>query len=428
MIATIGHPQLLVVGANQHSSSVSLRERLFLEPEEISDFLKKLRLAGISSCCLLSTCDRVEIVLNHENHDKANEIIINALAARAGFSISAVGEECVRLEGREAVQHIFEVAASLDSLVVGDPQVLGQVKVAHRMAHETKMIDTTLNTLLEASYHAAKRVRTETAIGTRPVSIAAAAESLAFNIHGQLSNADALIIGAGEMGELIAQHLKHRGLRNLTVITRIETQAATLARRLGGHHASFEELENCLHNSDVVISAVGAGRHVLSRELMEDVLKARRHKPIFLIDTGVPADIPPQINELNSAFVYDLCDLENIAIKSRPGRDEEVIAAAQIINEEVEKFYKARDGREASATVSALRRHFEKIRESVISENLTDSEEATRILVNRLLHSPSGKLRKVAENDIDDLLKYEETVRYLFSLNDLCNKNEESKK
>ena len=426
MIAIIGPPQLLVVGVNQRSSSVSLRERLFLEPEEISDFLKTLHLAGISNGCLISTCDRVEIVSNHENHDKANEIIINALAARAGFSVSAVAEECVRLEGREAVQHIFEVAASLDSLVVGDPQVLGQVKVAHRIAHETKMIDTTLNTLLEASYHAAKRVRTETAIGTRPVSIAAAAESLTFNIHGQLSNVDALIIGAGEMGELIAQHLKNRSLRNLTVITRIEAQAATLARRLGGHHASFGELEGCLRDSDVVISAVGAGRHVLTRELMEDVLQARRRKPIFLIDTGVPADIPPQINELDNAFVYDLCDLENIAIECRPGHDEELIAAAQIINDEVGRFYKARDGREASAIVSALRRHFEKIRESVIAENIIPSEEATRLLVNRLLHSPSGRLRKIAEDDIEDLLRYEETVRYLFSLNDLCKKNEES--
>ena len=428
MIATIGHPQLLVVGANQRSSSISLRERLFLEPEEIADFLRDLRLSGISNCCLLSTCDRVEMVLNHEDQDMANEIVVNALAARAGLSASAVAEECVRLEGREAVQHVFEVAASLDSLVVGEPQVLGQVKGAHRIAHETKMIDTTLNALLEASYHAAKRVRTETAIGTRPVSLAAAAESLTFNIHGPLSNVDALIIGAGEMGSLIAEHLNNRGLRDLTVITRIETQAATLARRLGGHHASFQELESCLRDADVVISAVGAGRHVLSRELMDGVLQARRRKPIFVIDTGVPADIPPQINELDSAFVYDLGDLENVATESRVGRDEEVIAAAKIITEEVERFYKVRAGREATATVSALRRHFENIRESVIIENLTDSEEATRLLVNRLLHSPSGKLRKIAEDDIAGLLKYEETVRYLFSLNDVYENDEESEK
>ncbi len=428
MIATNGHLQLMVVGANQRSSSVSLRERLFFEPEEISEFLMNLRLAGISNCCLLSTCDRVEMFLNHANQDKASEIIVNALAARAGFSASAVGEECVRLEGREAVQHIFEVAASLDSLVVGEPQVLGQVKVAHRIAQDNKMVDTTLNTLLEASYRTAKRVRTETAIGKRPVSLAAAAERLTFNIHGLLSNVDALIIGAGEMGELIAEHLKSRGLRNLTVIARIESQAATLARRIGGHHTSFDELESCLQNSDVVISAIGAGRHVLSRALMEDVLQVRRRKPIFLIDTGVPAEIPTQINELDSAFVYDLCDLENIAIESYPGRDEEVIAAGQIITEEVERFYKARDGRQASSTVSALRRHFENIRESVILENLNNSEEATRLLVNRLLHAPSGKLRKIAEDDIDDFLRYEETVRYLFSLNDVLKKTEENEK
>jgi len=428
MIATMGHPRLLVVGANQRSSSASLRERLFLEPEEIADFLKNLRFAGISNGCLLSTCDRVEMVLNHEDQDKANEIVINAFAKRAGCSSSAMAEECVRLEGREAVQHVFEVAASLDSLVVGEPQVLGQVKGAHRIALDTKMIDTTLNALLEASYHAAKRVRTETAIGTRPVSLAAAAERLTLNIHGQLSSVDALIIGAGEMGELIAEHLGNQGLRNLTVIARIETQAETLARRLGGHHASFQEMEACLRDADVVISAVGAGRHVLSRELMEDVLQARRRKPVFLIDTGVPADIQPQINELDSAFVYDLGDLESVATESRAGRDEEAISAARIIMEEVERFYKSRAGREASATVSALRHHFEDIRESVVMENLTDPEEATRLLVNRLLHSPSGTLRKIAEDDAADFLKYEDAVRHLFGLNDAHANDEESEK
>ncbi|MGB0574969.1 MAG: glutamyl-tRNA reductase [Alphaproteobacteria bacterium] len=418
MTAAMGLPRLLVVGANQRSSSVSLRERLFLEPEEIPTFLETLRGAGISNGCLLSTCDRVEMILIHDDPDMACDAVVQAFADRVGVSASGLSEECVRLEGTDAVQHIFEIAASLDSLIVGEPQVLGQVKDAHRLARDAKMVDTTLNALLEASYRTAKRVRTETAIGERPVSIAAAAEKLALNIHGPLSEIGALIIGAGEMGELIAEHLRNRGLARLTAIARIEVQATTLANRLGGHHAPFDQMETCLRDADVVIAAVGAGRHVLSQDIVENALLARRRKPIFLIDTGVPADIPPQINDLDSAFVYDLGDLENVATEGRAGRDEEAILAARIIHEEVQLFVKARAGREAVTAVSALRQHFEEIRQGVVQENSVDVDAATRLLVNRLLHSPSETLRKAAELDSVELSELEAAIGRLFGLED----------
>ena len=428
MTAAMGLPRLLVVGANQRSSSVSLRERLFLEPEEISGFLETMRDAGISNGCLLSTCDRVEMVMTPDDPDAACDIVINAFANRVGVSATALSEECVRLEGIEAVQHIFEVSASLDSLVVGEPQVLGQVKEAHRLARDVGMVDTALNALFEASYRAAKRVRTETAIGERPVSIAAAAEKLALNIHGPLSEIGALIIGAGEMGELIAEHLRNRGLARITAIARIEVQATTLANRLGGHHAPIEEMETCLRDADIVIAAVGAGRHVISTETMKKVILARRRKPVFLIDTGVPADIPPQINELDSAFVYDLGDLENVATEGRAGRDEEAILAARIILEEVESFFKVQAGREASAAVSALRHHFEGIREAILAENPVDSDVATRLLVNRLLHTPSETLRRVAEDSSAELPKFEAAVARLFGLEDEADDDDEGGK
>ena len=418
MTAAKGLPRLLVVGANQRSSSVSLRERLFLEPDEIPGFVETMRGAGISNGCLLSTCDRVEMVLTHDDPDLACDVVVKAFAERVGVSAAALSEECVRLEGADAVQHIFEISASLDSVVVGEPQVLGQVKDAHRLARDAGMVDSALNALFEASYRTAKRVRTETAIGERPVSIAAAAEKLALNIHGPLSEIGALIIGAGEMGELIAEHLKNRGLGRLTAIARIDVQATTLANRLGGHHAPFEQMESCLRDSDIVIAAVGAGRHVVSREIMEKVLLVRRRKPVFLIDTGVPADIPPQINELDSAFVYDLGDLENVATEGRAGRDEEALLAARIIQEEVELFFKARAGREAGAAVSALRQHFEYIRGTVVADNPVDVDAVTRLLINRLLHVPSETLREIAERDSADLPEFEAAIFRLFGLED----------
>ncbi|NKB19184.1 MAG: glutamyl-tRNA reductase [Alphaproteobacteria bacterium] len=428
MTAAMGLPRLLVVGANQRSSSVSLRERLFLEPEDVPGFLEMLCEVGITNACLLSTCDRVEVVMTHDDLDVACDVVIDAFANRVGVSAPALSEECVRLEGVEAVQHIFEIAASLDSLVVGEPQVLGQVKDAHRIAREAGMVDTTLNALFEASYKAAKRVRTETAIGERPVSIAAASEKLALNIHGPLSEIGALIIGAGEMGELIAEHLRNRGLGRLTAIARIEVQATTLANRLGGHHASFDQMETCLKDADIVIAAVGAGRHVLSTEIMEKVLLARRRKPVFLIDTGVPADIPPQINELDSAFVYDLGDLENVATEGRAGRDEEATVAARIIHEEVQQFLKVQAGREAGGAVSALRQHFETIRETVVAENPADIDAATRLLVNRLLHTPSETLRKIAESDSTELPNFESNVIRLFGLGQGSHNDDEGEK
>jgi len=175
-------------------------------------------------------------------------------------------------------------------------------------------------------------------------------------------------------------------------------------------------MDSCLREADIVIAAVGAGRHVVSREIMEKVLLARRRKPVFLIDTGVPADIPPQINELDSAFIYDLEDLENVATEGRAGRGEEAVLAARIVHEEVELFFKLRAGREAVAAVSALRQHFEGIRDAVVADNPDDVDAVTRLLVNRLLHTPSEILREVAERNSAELPNFEAAIIRLFGL------------
>jgi glutamyl-tRNA reductase len=395
MAAASGPSRLLVVGANHRSSALALRERLYVAPHGLPALLARLRDAGIRQALVLATCDRVEVDAVHDDPGAAAASALAVLAAHAGADPGELERQCYRLEGRAALRHLFGVAASLDSLVVGEPQILGQVKESHRVAQEQAMIGPELGGMLAAAYRAAKRVRTETSIGERPVSIAAAAERLARNIHGALDRCAALLVGAGEMGELIADHLRRAGLGRIVVSTRISAQAEELARRHGGHYAPIEELARSLADADIVITAVAAGRHIVTRPMVEAALAARRRKPIFLIDAAVPGDVEPAVNALDSAFVYDLADLEAIAVEGLAGRDAAAQAAAGIVEEEVSRYFRDQAGREASPLVAALRAHFEAVRRDALNDAPDDPAAATRLLVNRLLHGPSDALRRM---------------------------------
>jgi glutamyl-tRNA reductase len=392
-----------MVGANHLSGGASLRERLFMEPAEIGLFMDQLRDAGIEQALVLSTCDRVEIGAVHADSDRVISAVLELFCRRSGLPRSEIDSQCVLLQGRDAVHHLFSIAASLESLVIGEPQVLGQVKESHRLSGDAGMSGVELEAVLDAAYHAAKRVRTETGIGERSVSIAAAAERLARNVHGPLENCTVLLIGGGEMGEVIVNHLRARGIGRINVTARITAQSRMLARQLGGHYLTYEELEDGLADADVVVSAIGAGHHILNRDMIARALSARRHKPVFVIDAAVPGDVHPQVNELDSAFVYDIGDLERVAHEGRAGRDAEIEAASAIIEEEVSRFLDDRAQRNAGPLVAALRGHFDAVRDDVLAANPGNAEEATRLLVNRLLHDPSETLRRLAAEDPESL-------------------------
>jgi len=416
MAAVSGPSRLLVVGANHRTSTVALRERLLVDDNQAPVLLDRLRDQGLDQAILLATCDRVEVDLLHDDPDFAAKSVLDLFSAYSGADYAELDRQCYRLEGRPAIQHLFSVAASLDSLVVGEPQILGQIKNSHRLAQEKSMVGPELEGLLAAAYHAAKRVRTETSIGERPVSIAAAAERLACNVHGGLDNCTALLIGAGEMGELIAEHLRRAGLGRIVVVANIMAQAEELALRLGGHFEPFENITQRLPEADIVISAVASGRYVLTQAMVKDALAARRQKPVFLIDSGVPVDIEPAVNDLDSAFVYDLADLENVAVEGLVGRDAESRAAAAIIEQEVERFCGVQAGRAASPLVTALRDHFEDTRRDVLDNASIDTTSATRLLVNRLLHGPSEVLRQMATMRDPSLPEAERLLARLFGV------------
>ncbi len=408
-------PRPLVVGANHRSSSMSLRDQLFMEEDQIPGFLERLRQAGVDQAIALSTCDRIEVQALHGDPETAAGKIVEIMAGQAGVQTQEMENHIYALTDDEAVRQIFMVAASLDSLVVGEPQVLGQVKAAHRMAADAGMTGSALESLLQAAYGAAKRVRSETTIGERPVSIAAAAARLAQDLHGDLARSAGLLIGTGEMGELVAEAMIAEGLGDLTVIHPTLARAEGLARELNCHYADFDELDRLLDEADIVLTALGSRRQVITPDMMLVAFHRRRKKPVFLVDTSLPGDVDPAINRIDEAFLYDLGDLEGVVMAGRVTRESAADGAAKIIDDEVRAFLLGRAERVAVPALNDLRGHFEDVREQVLAEAGDDAEKATRLLVNRLLHDPSEAMRAdAAEGGAWSAV--EDVVRRLFGL------------
>ncbi|HIJ43928.1 MAG: glutamyl-tRNA reductase [Rhodospirillales bacterium] len=411
--STQGRP--LVVGANHRSSSMMLRDRLFIEDRALPEFFERLRLSGIGQALVLSTCDRIEIQTIHDDHQAAVQGIIKVMAAHGGVSPADLDGQIYTFSDTEAVRHIFTVPASLDSMMLGEPQVFGQVKASHKIAQNRGMIGGELEALLQAAYAAAKRVRNETTIGERPVSIASAAVELARELHGDLGRCAGLLIGSGEMGELVAENLISAGLGDLTVTHPTEAMAETLARVLDCHMASFESLAKLLINADIVLTSLGTRRHVVTADMITASLAKRRRKPIYLIDVAIPGDVDPAVNRIDGAFLYDLGDLERVALEGRATRGIEAEAAFGIVDAEVAAFLLGRAERTAVPALTGLRRHFEAVREGVLAEVGDDADKATRLLVNRLLHGPSEVMRADAARQ-EDWNTVERILRRLFDL------------
>ncbi len=386
----------IVIGANHRSSSLALRDALFVDDAAQLAFLERLRAAGLSQAAAVSTCDRVEIVTIHHEPAEATARIAELLAERAGVATADLAAQLYTLVGPEAVRHCFAVAASLDSLVIGEPHVLGQVKAVHRFARDAGMSGSELEALLQAAYGAAKRVRSETSIGEGPVSIAAAAVQFARDLHGDLSRCEALLIGGGDMGELVAESLLEAGVARLVVTAPRAGRAEALARELDCHAAAFADLAALLPQADIVLTCVGSREIVLDQHHLQAALKRRRRKPIFVVDAGIPGDVDPAVDRVDGAFLYDLADLERVALEGRAGREAAARAAWKIVEEEVAAFLRGRAARVAVPAIVALRQRFEAEREAALKEAGGDADKATRLLVNRLLHDPSEAMKGIA--------------------------------
>lgn len=400
---------LIAVGISTRSASAALRERLFASEPDSAQVLAAVREAGVAEGMAVATCERLELWAAARAPDPVEGFI--ALLVRAtGASATEVREQIYCHRDRAAVRHIFAVAASLDSQVVGEPQVLGQVKECHRRATAAGLMGPTLEPVMQAAYGAAKRVRGETPLAQQPVSIAASAMLVARDVHGDLGRRTALLIGLGEMGEFLAAELEDAGIGDLAVMHTSIARSEAVARHLACHFRPWEELDEALAGADIVVAAMGTGRYAVTAALAEAALKQRRREPIFFIDAAVPGDIDPAVGQLDAAYVFDLADLERVARQGKAKREAATIAAWRILDEEIAGFEQRRAERGAGPSVTALRRRFEVLRAEVLADSRLGADEATRLLLNQLLHDPSEVLRRAAaeagtQTDLDAALR-----------------------
>jgi glutamyl-tRNA reductase len=406
------HP--FAAGLDHRSSPLELRDRVFIPEGELPGFHAELRKAGIEQAIVLSTCDRIEVQGVHADPAAAGEAVARLFSARSG--LPSLHRHFYVLTDADALRRIFGVAAALESQVLGEPQVLGQVKAAHQTALAAKLMGPEFEQVLQAAFGAAKRTRHETAIGQRPVTLASAAIQLARDVHGDMARCAGLLVGAGELGELLMEQLKSAGLRSLAVSGPHRLRAEETARRLASHVFSFDELEVRLADVDIVVAALGSGAHIVTAPMMERVMARRRRRPVFIVDLGVPADVEPAVEPLDGVFRYDLDDLEHVTMSGRASRGAAAADAWAIVDQELAAFGRTRAERDAVPAVVALRRHFEAVRAQVLRQANGDAARATELLVNRLLHDPSEVLRGIASGHAAGAIDSEAAARIVAAL------------
>lgn len=419
--------KIVLLGMNHRTAPVDVREH-FASDEPGALLQKLVDRPEIVEATLLSTCNRVEVVVTTENPDGAKyalyEFFARDLANGEGPAAGALEELTYLRQGREAVEHVFRVASSIDSMVVGEPQILGQVKDAYREATEAGVAGAVLSRLFQRAFATAKRVKNETGIAQRPVSVARVAVDLAKQIFETLEDKSALLIGAGDMIEAALIALHDHGLGERKVANRTVANAEALAERFGGTAHGLDELDSLLSDSDIVLTCVGGDTPLLTRARIKRSLKGRRGRPLFLIDIGVPRNVDPAVHKLDSAYLYDLDDLQEVAAANEKERRRESERAERIVYEEREQFEGWMVALQAVPTIRNLRDRAESIRSGEIDRfagrlRLEGGqneilEQLTRSIVNKLMHSPIAQLRDETDREAG-LIRLEE-ARRLFGL------------
>lgn len=391
--------RLVVTGANHRTAGQELRDALFIEDSALAPFFDRLTAVGVKDAMILATCDRVEIAamaVDGDEPEAAARRIRSTLAENAGIAEGLEGA-FFTLTGTAAAHHLFSIAASLESQVVGEPEVLGQVKEAHRRAAELGHMGAGLDRVLAGALACAKRARSETTIGESAVSIVSAAVQVAREVLGRFDRAEALIVGGAEIGVAVAERLAAEGLAGVTVADPLAPRADALAARLGAHRLEMAELGDKLAAFDILLTGLGSREATVRADDVARALKSRHFRPMFLLDAGIPADVERAVGDIDDAYLFDLHDLERIALRGQESRLAAAAEARAIVDEEVLRFAAVEGGRAAAPAVTELRGHFEDVRANLLREQpgLT-ADEATRLLVNRLLHAPSRALRDMA--------------------------------
>jgi glutamyl-tRNA reductase len=420
--------ELFVIGLNHETAKIAVRERLHVAEKELPTLLDLLgERSEVVERMALATCNRVEVYgVTEGDVESAMAAVVDTLAAFRGVEAAGFAEALYRYTAADAVRHVFRVTCSLDSLVLGEPQILGQVKAAYTVARNQAAVGTVLSNLMEQAFHVAKRVRTETGIGSSPVSIASVGVELARQIFGELAGRTVMIIGAGEMAELALRHLQEDGVKSILVANRSHDRAVALAAEFNGRAVTFETLRHEMVEADIVVSCTRAPHVILEKQDMEAIIQVRRHRPIFLIDLAAdPRDIDPACNEVDNVYLYNIDNLQEVVQANRAERQREAEQAEAIVQRDVGLFLDWLRGLDAVPTIVSLRERVEAIRRMELEKalaklgTLTPEQQAaitamSQAMVNKILHQPVTELKRQAAQQNGHV--YTSVLRRLFGL------------
>ena len=421
---------LLLVGISHRTAPIEVRERVDFQTRTVAaEALAALAARGSArEAVIVSTCNRAELYVACDEAATTRADLVRFLADFNGVAPADLTPHLYDVTDLDMARHLFRVAAGLDSLVVGEPQILGQVKDAHTVATDAQTSGPVLNRLFHASFAVGKRVRTETGLGSGAVSVSFAAVSLARKIFGDITGRSVAVIGAGEMGKLTAMHLKSQGVQHVTILSRTMAHAARTAEAIGGASAApWDDMDSVLAASDIVVTATGAASPILTKARIEQVMRPRRNRPLFVIDIAMPRDVEPAAGEIEQVFLYNIDDLQATVRENLARRSSEVARAEAIVAEEVEKFGAWFRSRGAIPTVVALRQKFEAIRRAELDrldfklsalppEARARVDEITHLMVEKLLLMPTEQLK--ALGDAETVGAYSEALTRLFGLAD----------
>jgi len=413
--------RLQILGLNHNTAPVEIREQVVFAGDEVARALARLtEIDGVDEAVLLSTCNRTEFYII--TSDGGRDRLRDWLQLDRNLDPRFV-DSLFTLDAEEAIRHIFRVACGLDSMVLGEPQILGQLKDAYREAQQAGAAGKQLSRLFQHTFSVAKKVRTDTEIGANPVSIASAAVNLAQQFFAKFSQHTALLVGAGVTMELVAKHLTGREIGRLFVANRDVDRARTLANKFGGYALPLSELDGTLPEADILITSTASPEPIITQARIKTALKARKHRPIFAVDIAVPRDIAPDVAELNDIYLYSIDDLQKVIQDGQTSREAAAVDADRILRDEIRRYLSIERAKQVSPVITALREHAQSIRDEVLRDaqrrlnkgvDSTDViEHATASLMKKLLHNPSVRLREAAEAEEEIVI---EVTRKLFGI------------
>lgn len=412
---------LLVIGINHESASLDVRERVNFAPElmapSLQDLLSK---TPAEEAAILSTCNRTELYVVSDDEIQVNDVFVQWLSEYHKIDYEALAQVCYVHQEDHALNHMMSVASGLDSMVLGEPQILGQMKSSFAVAQAAGALGSELHTVFQRVFSSAKRVRTETAIGRNPVSVAFAAVDLAKRIFSDLKQDTALLIGAGETIDLVARHLKESGIARIIFANRTLERAQRLADEFNAHAVLLSDIPEVLEDADIVISSTASQLPVLGKGAVESALKQRKHKPIFMVDIAVPRDIEPEVAELDDVYLYTVDDLKEVIDENKQSRAVAAEEAHLIVKDSVEAFLRETRARESIAVIKSYRQYAEELRDAALQKALKDLangvdpdkvvQQMANNLTNKLLHTPTQQLKQAGEEGQYELLELSQKI------------------